>query len=62
MIDYPLLHNLTNVPDIGNIFATRNRKMRATMSPIGVFVSAKGNSGVRSLKAVAIQIDLNSGE
>lgn len=60
VIDYWLIHNITNVADIGDIFPSDRREMRASRSPIGVFVSAKGKSGGRSLKPVAIQIDLNS--
>lgn len=61
VVDYPLIHNLTNVADIGDINPTDERKMRRSMSPFGAFVSVEGNSGIHSLKAVAIQVDMNSG-
>ena len=56
--DFPLIHNLTNIPDVLDLNPNDNREMRLSKSPIAVFASVKNcYTGKYELKSVAIQTD-----
>ena len=61
IIDFPHLHDITNVEDYTERNTTDRREMRGSRAPIGTFVSANVG-GARELKPVAIQTDYSSGK
>ena len=61
IIDYKLLHGLSNVEDYTEKNTTDRREMQASRSPFCVFVVTNVGDG-KELKPVAIQTDLIKGE
>ena len=58
MIEYPLLRNLTNVPDILERKPKDGRKMRHSTGPLAFFLSVQNCvTKTYELKPVAIQMD-----
>ena len=59
--DYPLIHRLTNIPDVLDSDPNDERNMRPSKSPIAFFASIKNCfTGIYELKSVAIQMDFNA--
>ena len=61
IVDFPYLHDLTDVEDYTERNTTDRREMRGSRAPICTFVSANVGEA-RELKPVAIQTDQLSGE